>query len=221
MRQAAEKVLKAWESGRGLPDALGELRHALEAPQESHAMRLAEVLDKSVLQVNADAAAELRRLHDLNAERVAAYGELSKERDAMHQHCLQLQSENRQLRWERQQLREENSNQGLTILRLKGERAALAQDEPTVVTDDMAYRFRRAYTDAPASAYDIEDIKRGLAAVFAAAPHRRKPLTDQQIDAIADGIPVDDIDGSPLAASRWHIRLARAVEKHHGIGGDK
>lgn len=35
------------------------------------ALRIADMLDKSVLQLHADAAAELRRLHALNAEVVA------------------------------------------------------------------------------------------------------------------------------------------------------
>ena len=64
MRKAAEKVLRAWESGRGLPDALGELRHAVEEPDgESHAMRLADELDSWPQSACSEAAAELRRLH--------------------------------------------------------------------------------------------------------------------------------------------------------------
>lgn len=38
----------------------------MTAPDKPEALRIADVLDKSVLQVCADAAAELRRLHDEN-----------------------------------------------------------------------------------------------------------------------------------------------------------
>lgn len=43
----------------------------------------------------------------------------------------------------------------------------------------------------------------------------RVPLTDAQIDAMSDAIPVDDFHEQN---STWHIRLARAIERAHGIG---
>lgn len=46
-------------------------------------------------------------------------------------------------------------------------------------------------------------------------PDARKPLTDDEIDTLADATPGDTIDS---VTSTWHIRLARAIEKAHGIG---
>lgn len=83
-------------------------------------------------------------------------------------------------------------------------RAALAQDEPTCKNCGDAIHPNFPCAEARALREPTG-----------------KALTDQQIDAIADGIPVDDVDGSPLAASRWHVRLARAIERHYGIGGNE
>ena len=43
---------------------------------QPEALALADILDRSVLQAHADAAAELRRLHESNTELLAAYQEL-------------------------------------------------------------------------------------------------------------------------------------------------
>ena len=45
------------------------------------------------------------------------------------------------------------------------------------------------------------------------APPQRKPLTDEEIEQIADGIPVDDFVGP----TTWHLKLARAIEAAHEI----
>jgi len=42
---------------------------------QPEALALADILDRSVLQAHADAAAELRRLHESNQELLAAYQE--------------------------------------------------------------------------------------------------------------------------------------------------
>tara|TARA_R110000868_G_scaffold191533_2_gene435708 strand:+ start:117 stop:530 length:414 start_codon:yes stop_codon:yes gene_type:complete len=49
-----------------------------------------------------------------------------------------------------------------------------------------------------------------------AAPRNRKPLTDADIETVADSLPADDL-GMPTT---WHLRLARAIERAHGIGGE-
>ena len=77
-----------------------------------------------------------------------------------------------------------NSLEAITAIR-----EALAEPEPWT-PDDMAYR------------------PGGLSMTD------RKPLTDDEIDALADVIPGDTIDS---VNSTWHIRLARAIEKAHGI----
>lgn len=41
----------------------------------------------------------------------------------------------------------------------------------------------------------------------------REPLTDEAIEQIADEIPVDDLSGP----TTWHLKLARAIERAHGI----
>lgn len=46
-------------------------------------------------------------------------------------------------------------------------------------------------------------------------PRNGKPLTDAEIDALADAIPVDTIEST---VSTWHLKLARAIERAHGIG---
>ena len=43
---------------------------------QPEALALADILDRSVLQVHADAAAELRRLHELNQELLAVMKEI-------------------------------------------------------------------------------------------------------------------------------------------------
>lgn len=43
---------------------------------------------------------------------------------------------------------------------------------------------------------------------------RPKPLTEEEIEQIADGIPVDDFVGP----TTWHLKLSRAIERAHGIG---
>ena len=50
--------------------------------KQPEALRLADVLDKSVLAVCAEAAAELRRLHEANAELLEALKELVAQTDA-------------------------------------------------------------------------------------------------------------------------------------------
>lgn len=45
---------------------------------------------------------------------------------------------------------------------------------------------------------------------------KRAKLTDAEIERIADSVPIDEIESQQ---STWHIRLARAIEAHHGIGG--
>ena len=44
----------------------------------------------------------------------------------------------------------------------------------------------------------------------------RKPLTDDEIESLADALPIDEMTISP---STWHLKLARAIERAHGIGG--
>jgi len=43
---------------------------------QPEALRLADILDRSVLQAHADAAAELRRLHEVNQELLAVMKEI-------------------------------------------------------------------------------------------------------------------------------------------------
>ena len=45
------------------------------------------------------------------------------------------------------------------------------------------------------------------------AEMERKPLTEEEIEQIADRIPVDDFVGP----TTWHIKLVRAAEQAHGI----
>ncbi len=47
---------------------------------------------------------------------------------------------------------------------------------------------------------------------------RRKPLTDEDIERIANSVRVDPIHAKK---STWHIRLIRTIERAHGIGGEK
>lgn len=47
---------------------------------------------------------------------------------------------------------------------------------------------------------------------------KRTKLTDAEIERIADSVPIDEIG---VQESTWHIRLARAIEKAHGIGGGR
>jgi hypothetical protein len=53
-------------------------------------------------------------------------------------------------------------------------------------------------------------------AMIAAAPAPAVPLTDADIDRIADAVPVDELG---VHITTWHRRFARAIEAHHGIGG--
>jgi hypothetical protein len=46
------------------------------------------------------------------------------------------------------------------------------------------------------------------------APPQRKPLTEQEIERIAQSVRVDPIHAKK---STWHIRLIRAIEKAHVI----
>jgi hypothetical protein len=60
-----------------------------------------------------------------------------------------------------------------------------------------------------------EDDFLRFAALIAAA--KRKPLTAEKIEAIADSLPIDDMS----MPTTWHLRLARAIERAHGIGGEE
>ena len=48
-------------------------------------------------------------------------------------------------------------------------------------------------------------------------PPKRKPLTAEKIEAVADSLPIDDMS----MPTTWHLRLARAIERAHGIGGEE
>lgn len=45
-------------------------------------------------------------------------------------------------------------------------------------------------------------------------PLQRKPLTDEEIERIANSVRVDSVYAKK---STWHVRLIRAIEKAHGI----
>ena len=108
-------------------------------------------------------------------------------------------------------------------------RSALA--EPELWTpDDMAYRPGGLSMSAEQEPVAVVTSQTGDPAITMSwhhepalpigtklytAPPARKPLTDDEIDALADAIPGDTIDS---VNSTWHIRLARAIEKAHGIG---
>ena len=103
-------------------------------------------------------------------------------------------------------------------------RAAGAQPAtPSVpeVTDAMALAFHGALTDGGVGVSEVEEIKVGLRAALAAAPEapKRKPLTDEQIDAIMPnpsdfGMCQPPWSGSDITILR---AMARAVEAAHGI----
>jgi hypothetical protein len=44
---------------------------------------------------------------------------------------------------------------------------------------------------------------------------QRKPLTEEEIERIANSVRVDSVYAKKPT---WHIRLIRAIEKAHGIG---
>lgn len=85
---------------------------------------------------------------------------------------------------------------------VKALRAALAQPEPCADESDCDHmpwcRIRKICLKRCATP----------------AQHERKPLTDEEIERIANSVRVDSVYAKK---STWHVRLIRAIEKAHGI----
>ena len=80
----------------------------------------------------------------------------------------------------------------------------MTRDEMIQLTRELT---GRQYTSLPKSFDELQEYTDRVINL------KHKPLTDEEIEQIADGIPVDDFVGP----TTWHLKLARAIEQAHGI----
>ena len=99
-------------------------------------------------------------------------------------------------------------------------RAVLAQHEPEPVAwrtfdgeDGYVYMSFEDNESYAAEWAQRNPRRAGWVEPLFTAPLQRLPLTEEEIEQIADSIPVDDFVGP----TTWHIKLVRAAERAHGI----
>lgn len=191
---------------------------------QPEALRLADALEDGsyLLSVERDAtAAELRRLHAIEAEHIKLcrdYQDTWDSRDRLH-------AENQQLRTDLEAIGAGGVGPLIAAPQPQGERAQQVAARKDAVFEALidfigtltGMRPPPIETAPPEIFKPFRDFTEKVCSIFSGAPPTSKPLTDEQIAEVL----IDETNGRSTGIGFKTLRaFARAIERAHGIGGE-